>query len=237
MKKRMIFAMACLLSPGLASGVMAADGFDKELSALRKDIIPMCAQLQAGKPAQSPEQLLKEIDAIAAGWKALETKYASEPPAAYAKDPAWKSYFAEAADNFSIMRAKAADGDYKRAMQFCGLNCALFVKIHQVNGIVTLTDKMFSIRQGLRNAQSMAVAGNRKGAAKLVEEAAKGVAELEGIKPPEGAETGAWDADLRAVKEAMAALEADFETGEYAKFDAGLKKFLAVFNKIYSARV
>lgn len=88
MKKRMIFALTCLLFPGLATGVLAADSFDKELSALRKDIIFMCAQLQAGKPAQSPEQLLEEIDAIASGWKALEAKYAGQPPAAYAKDPA-----------------------------------------------------------------------------------------------------------------------------------------------------
>ncbi len=237
MKKRIILVLACLLSSGLASGGMAADGFDKELSALRKAIIPMCAQLQAGKPAQSPEQLLKEMDAVAAGWQALEAKYAAEPPAAYAKDPAWKGYLAEAADNFAIMRAKTAAGDYKRAMQFCGLNCALFVKIHQVNGIVALTDKMFGIRQTLKNAQGMVAAGNRKGAAKLVDEAAKGVAELEGIKPPEAAEKGAWDSDLKVVKEAMVSLEADFKTGEYEKFDAGFKKFLAVFNKIYQARV
>lgn len=237
MKKRMIFALICLLLPGLVSRVMAADGFDKELSSLRKAIIPMCAQLQAGKPGQSPEQLLKEIDDIAAGWKALEAKYAAEPPAAYAKDPAWKSYFAEAADNFAIMRAKAADGDYKRAMQFCGLNCALFVKMHQVNAITTLADKMFAIRQGLKQAQGMAAAGNWRGAARLTDSAAKEVAGLEAVQPPEDAEKSAWSADLQAVKGVMASLEIDFKTGEYEKFDAGLKKFFAVFNKIYQARV
>lgn len=135
------------------------------------------------------------------------------------------------------MRAKAAAGNYKRAMQFCGLNCALFVKIHQVNGIVTLADKMFAIRQGLKSAQGMAAAGNSKGAANLVEAAAKGAAELEGIKPPEGAETKAWAEDISAVQSAMALLRQELKTEEAGRFDEVLKKFLSVFNRIYQERV
>ncbi len=237
MKKSILFAFAGLLLSGLAAGAGAAEGFDAELSVMRKDIITMCAELQAGKPAESPEQLLKEIDSIAAGWRALEAKYASEPPAVYAKDPAWKAYFSEAADNFAIMRAKAAAGDYKRAMQFCGMNCALFVKMHQVNGIVTLTDKMFAIRQGLKSAQAMAMAGNRRGAARQVDAAVKGAAELEEVAAPEGADAKVWAADVSAVKTAMAVLEGDFKAEESGKFDEGLKKFFAIFNKIYQERV
>jgi len=85
------------------------NGFDSELSGLRKNVIGMCAQLQASQPQESQEQLLKEIDGIISGWEGLATAYKNKPPAEYAKDPAWQGYFDEALDNFKIMRQKTAE--------------------------------------------------------------------------------------------------------------------------------
>jgi hypothetical protein len=70
--------------------------FQSELSSLRKKIVPMCAQLQAGRPSVSQERLLGDIDSIITGWKAMTEAYKSNPPAEYSKDPAWQGYFGEA---------------------------------------------------------------------------------------------------------------------------------------------
>lgn len=42
-------------------------------------------------------------------------------------------------------------------------NCMLFVKIHKINGTVTLADAMFDLRSSVRMVISMAQAGNWSG--------------------------------------------------------------------------
>ena len=142
-------------------------GFQGDLSSLRKRIIPVCAQFQAGKPSQSKDKLLSDIDSIVSNWKTMAAAYQNNPPAQYAKDPFWPGYFDEALDNFVIMRDKAAQGNYKRATQFCGLNCGLFVNMNQVSGIDKLSDKMFMLRKNAKLMMDMVKAGNWKGAAHM----------------------------------------------------------------------
>jgi len=233
MKKTAVFVLAGLLLSGMGTVARAADGFDKELSGLRKNIIGMCAQLQAGQPKESPEQLLKEIDAITSGWDALGAAYKDAPPELYAKDPAWKSYFAEADDNFRIMRDKTEKKDYKRAMQFCGMNCALFVKIHQVNGVSTITDKMFSLRQNLKLVQGMTAAGNWGGANKTLEAASKIVTEIEGMPSPSGEKNESYADSIGNLKYSFEELKSAFKANDDAKFKSQLNKFWSEFNKIY----
>jgi len=234
MKKILIAAVFAL---GLAgSAPVFAQDFDGELSALRGKIIPMCAQLQAGKPNESPEQLLGEIDAVIAAWDGLAKKYTAEVPAAYAKDPEWKNYFSEGADNFSIMRQKAAAGDYKRAMHFCGLNCALFVKIKQVNGRAGFSDRLFFVRQNARLALLMAKADNWNDAIATLGRSGK---MLEEIKTPEGdsAEAAGYAADLKTLKADFAELSAAFGGRDMKKLGPAFAAYLAKFGKIYTKRI
>jgi transposase len=212
----------------------AQTSFDAELSNLRKSILSMCAQLQSGQPKESQEQLLKEIDEIISGWERITATYKNTPPTEYAKDPEWKTYFDEALDNFQIMRQKVEGKDYKRAMQFCGLNCALFVKIHQINSISTLADKMFALRQNLKLALSMVKSGNWKGADKIVVNATKNMEEIEKSLVPERMDKQEYSSDIQLLRKSYRELREVFNKKDLQKLNEQFKAFWGTFNKIYS---
>lgn len=208
--------------------------FDAELSALRKKIVVMCAQLQAGQPRESHNQLLGEVDWVIGQWSALTNKYKDNPPAEYSKDPEWKNYFSEASDNFFIMRQKIENKDYKRAMQFCGMNCALFVKIHQINGKITLTDLMFTVRQHLKMAISMAKAGNWRDAKKNMNDTRKLIRVIVKLPVPTGIEKQKYLADVDLLKKSYSQLNEVFSKEKTDQLNQQFKKFMGIFNAIYS---
>jgi len=209
------------------------NGFDKELSSLRKNIISMCAQLQAGQPKESQEQLLKEIDGIISGWEGMASAYKATPPAEYSKDPAWKSYFDEALDNFRIMRQKAEEKKYGRAMQFCGYNCSLFVKIHEVNGRSTLTDKMFMLRQNVRLAVSMAKAENWAGAQETIKKCSSNLNEIKKYPKPQNNDENEYSLDINQVESAYNKIMEVINNRNIQAIDGQLKSFIEDFGKIY----
>jgi len=230
MKK--VFAVITMLI-GICGLSYSENSFDNELSNLRKNVIGMCAQLQTGQLRENQEQLLKEIDDIISSWKEFTDKYKNTPPAEYGKDPDWKSYFDEALDNFQIMRQKVEEKNYNRAMQFCGLNCALFVKIHQVNGISTLTDKMFTLRQHLKLTLSMAKASNWAGAKEIMENASKNLQEIKKLATPANVDKKEYLNDIKLLDDSFAQLKSMFNTKDIKKFGEQFKTFLNTFNKLY----
>ncbi|MGQ9702373.1 MAG: hypothetical protein ACUVQT_07970 [bacterium] len=232
MKK--LFLVTLVLYLGLfQTGNSQENSFDAELSALRKKIVGVCAQLQAGQPRESHEQLLGEVDWVIGEWSSLTNKYKDNPPVEYTKDPEWKNYFSEAFDNFSIMKQKIENKDYKRAAQFCGMNCALFVKIHQINGKITLTDLMFTMRQHLKMAMSMAKAGNWRDAKKNMNDARELIQVMVKLPVPTGIEKQKYLADVDLLKKSYSELNEVFSNEETDQINQQFKEFLGIFNAIY----
>ncbi|MGQ9534390.1 MAG: hypothetical protein ACUVTF_04035 [bacterium] len=232
MKK--LFLVTLVLYLGLfQTGNSQENSFDAELSALRKKIVGVCAQLQAGQPRESHEQLLGEVDWVIGEWSSLTNKYKDNPPAEYTKDPEWKNYFSEAFDNFSIMKQKIENKDYKRAAQFCGMNCALFVKIHQINGKITMTDLMFTMRQHLKMAMSMAKAGNWRDAKKNMNDARELIQVMVKLPVPTGIEKQKYLVDVDLLKKSYSELNEVFSKEETDQLNQQFKKFLGIFNAIY----
>lgn len=241
--KRLVEAAGLALVVGIVAAGSAADAqpaargatFQSQLSALRGKIITMCAQLQAGKPARNPAQLLAEIDAIIAGWKELTGTWKAAPPAEYANDPAWPGYFGEALDNFEIMRARVEQGNYKRAMQFCGMNCQLFVTMNLVSGVDKASDRMFTVRKNAKTMMEMVSAGNWKGAERLRQQTDEAVAAMAAAVPPAGSDKAAFQQDMEAIKavyEAFTGAIAKKDAKEAAEtFSAFMKAFALVYPK------
>ena len=230
MKRFAIFLLAAIIPATMA--LSQPNDFDSQLSGLRKNIIAVCGRLQAAGPETVPAQMAAAVDSIISGWKSFKEIYQDNPPQAYANDPAWKGYFAEAADNFALMRAKASEANYKRATQFCGLNCALFVKIHQVNGVETVTDRLFSLRQAIMTAKAMTAAGNKKGAVRLLERHLKDfdqmpVSYMDASKVPEAkTDIALLKKDYAGMLKAVNALDKNTGSNEFIKY-------LGQFNNIY----
>jgi len=230
MKKVFVVIAVLIALCGLS---FSENSFDTELSGLRKSIIGMCAQLQMGQPKENQEQLLKEIDVIINGWERITATYKNTPPAEYAKDPAWKSYFNEASDNFQIMRQKVEGKDYNRAMQFCGLNCALFVKIHQVNGRISISDKLFPLRMNVRMAVSMAKAENWTGAQEILRQCAKQLQDIKKIPNPPAVDKTIYKSDISQIEQSYNSISKVIGKHDTQGIDKQLKSFMGNFGKIY----
>jgi len=217
-----------------AQPVVKSSTFQSELSSLRKKIVPMCAQLQAGKPAVSQENLLADIDSIISGWKAMTEAYKTNPPAEYAKDPSWQSYFPEALDNFEIMRARTEQQNYKRAMQFCGMNCGVFVTMNQVNGVDKASDKMFMVRKNAKMMMDMIKAGNWKGAAHVQEHTVEMVKAMMASTAPAGTDKAAFEQDMKNIKAAYDAFIGTFEKKDAKEAGEKFMAFMKTFGGAYS---
>jgi hypothetical protein len=140
-----------LVLVGLAAPLRAAarpgEDFESRLSAFRKDMIAACAQFQAGAPRESKEQFNAELAALEAAWAGLASDLREAPPALYAGDAKWPQYFDSVRENLQAMRAAVAGGRYGKAFETCGATCALFVTMHESNGISTVCDKLFEFRK------------------------------------------------------------------------------------------
>ena len=230
MKKVFVVIGMLLAMCGLS---FAESSFDTEVSGLRKSIISMCAQLQAGQPKESQEQLLKEIDGIINGWEKITATYKDNPPSQYAKDPAWKSYFAEALDNFQIMRQKAEGKDYQRAMQFCGMNCALFTTIYEVNGVNKITNKMFHLRKQLKMVVDTASTGNWTGAAVMLNNAIKLRDEVVKFPWPVGADKKEHSEMMKNLSKVVDSFAQAVNTKDIKEVKSKFGALLKVFGVIY----
>jgi len=145
-----IFAASMLLAlmvASVANAATVAGDFEARLSSFRGSMISACAQFQAGTPRESREQFDRELIALQAAWASLAAAYQGAPPAAYAKDAKWPTYFGSVAENLAAMRAAVSDNRYNKAFEICGSTCALFVTIHESNGISTVCDKLFEFRK------------------------------------------------------------------------------------------
>lgn len=233
MKRIVMFMLMAAIIPATIAFSQPSE-FDRQLSGLRKNIIAVCGKLQAAGPETVPAQMAAAVDSIITGWSSLKGSFQDNPPQIYANDPAWKGYFTEAADNFSLMKSRASEGNYKRAVQFCGLNCALFVKIHQVNGVETVTDRLFSLRQAIMTAKAMVSAGNNSGAVSLLK---KHIPSFDKMPLASGEEKEKVNQDIASLKKGYKAL-----TSTVAKQnkDVSMKEYngyLKTFNQIYADNI
>ena len=225
-----------ILVPSLSTGALYANenpGFDRDLSSLRKNLIQTCGKLQSADAETSRDSILKGIDETMAAWNSMALKYSNDIPEQYAGDKGWKGYFAEAADNFSLMKARAEEGKYGRAVQFCGMNCALFVKIHQVNGTVTIADKMFTLRMNAKLFVSMALASNTKGLVKMMKHTDEVLEDIHNMPAPADADKTAYAADIAKLDEIYASLKTVAAKGSDAEINEGMAAFMKEFGKIY----
>ena len=234
-KSRLILFVALVFSVLLVSASFAgAKDFQKDLSVLRKGVIPMCSQLQNPGQITDNAQLLAKIDLIIAGWKEISEAYKNNPPAEYAKDPSWPGYFNEVLDNFEIMRAKTAKKEYKRAMQFCGLNCGIFVNIDQVNGIRKLSDQLFMLRKNVKLMREMSLAGNWPGAKRL----GKNNEEIfEAMFLEASAEGPDTKQELKPLQSGYQMFAENIKKNNAVAVEQSFKIFMKRFNGLYVKRV
>jgi len=157
------FFLAMLLF--VTSSLMFAQikSFDEESAPWHKKAVMTCGMLRDMKTFD-PQKMLKNLDELSTELNALQTNYAENPPKEYANDPLWKTYFEDLADNIIIVKERVEKKQYRLAQNNCGNFCRIFGRMHKNNGLIDLTDMMFSLRAEIRSSMDMFNTQNYKGA-------------------------------------------------------------------------
>jgi len=157
--KKMIIAL--LLAAATVTGFAQTSSFDKEITPWHKLATMQCGMLKAN-PVNA-EQILKNLDELTSGLKVFTDKYLANPPAEYAKDVNWKSYFLTLSENIVVVRERVEKKQFAEASVYCSTFCKTFGQMHKINGTTDLTDVVFSWRMELKNTADMFNAGNTAG--------------------------------------------------------------------------
>ena len=158
--KKMIIAL--FMVAATVTGFAQTSSFDKEIAPWHKLATMQCGMLKAS-PVNA-EQILKNLDELTSGLKVFTDKYLDNPPAEYAKDVNWKSYFLTLSENIVVVRERVEKKQFAEASVYCSTFCKTFGQMHKINGTMDLTDVTFSWRMELKNTTDMFTVGNKDGA-------------------------------------------------------------------------
>ena len=137
--------------------------FDEEIAPWHKKAVMTCGMLRDMKTFDQ-QKMLNNLNQLSTELKTIQEKYAKNPPAQYANDPLWKSYFEDLEDNIAIVKERVEKTQYRLVQNYCGNFCRIFGRMHKNNGLTDLTDMMFSLRAEIRGAMDMYNARNFEGA-------------------------------------------------------------------------
>jgi len=225
------------LPPSALASARPAGDFETRLSAFRRGMIAACAQFQVGKPRESVEQFNAELAALEAAWAGLASDFREAPPALYAGDAKWPQYFDSVRENLQAMRAAVAGGRYGKAFETCGATCALFVTMHESNGISTVCDKLFEFRKQAKLMLGQIKNGHPEAAGlRLPALLAQRDAVL--LTPVPGKAAAERDEYLRLVREFSNSVDAfatalvnDTPAATLASYEAMMKAFTGAYNR------
>ena len=132
--------------------------FDQEASVFHKKAIMICATVK--QPSPNAEQVDALVVNAAAELSKLSGKYQFHPPVEYAEDPLWSSYFDDWADNMALVKTFVDKRNYALVARYCNTFCRIFVRMHQNNNRMDLTDRLFMLNLELKSGTDMANAGH-----------------------------------------------------------------------------
>jgi hypothetical protein len=156
--------IALLIAIATATGFTHAhtSAFDREIALWHKKATMQCVMLK-DNPVDD-QQILKNLSELETELKVVTDKYINKPPAKYAKDVNWKSYFQTLSENIVVVRERVEKKQFAQASIYCSTFCKTFEQMHKINGTTDLTDVEFSWRMEIKNTSDMLNAGNTEGA-------------------------------------------------------------------------
>lgn len=153
--------IAGMMALGLAQGAASPEpgAFDGDVAVFRRVVREYCAiaQKMAPQPTADKDQQAEGLRLLADAqrqWGDIQSKYAANPPAEYAKDKAFKARLRDVANALQDMDAALAAGDARRSFMACGFACGLFVQMHEQNGLNYALDKLFHLRADLKTTDT-----------------------------------------------------------------------------------
>ncbi len=146
-----------------ANNANAQSDFDKAQRNLHLSAVNTCGMIKS-KTGHDQAKILQSLENLKTQVTIIQDKYVKNPPAEYAKDPLFASYFAQIKDVANTLETKVKNENYKGAVMNCSHFCMTFGKMHAINGTIDLTDMMFNWTMQISMTQFMIDAGNYQGA-------------------------------------------------------------------------
>lgn len=215
--------------------------FDADVAVYRRVVRQYCAIVQKMMIAPSVDAAqqaegLKLLAEARRQWPEIESKYAANPPAEYAGDKTFRARLHDFGNALEDMDRALAAGDARRSFQACGFGCALFVHMHEQNGLNYALDKLFHLRADIKTtAAVMKIQGLEGVRARLSGLLQKRDAVLLAPPPfpPENANAAAYAFAVDELSRAMDRLALAVSAEDTKQAEAILANGLTLVNKPY----
>lgn len=237
----LVMSMAAGLAQNTALTPPSLTAFDEEVAVCRRVMREYCAIVQkmASLPAADRDQQAEGLRLLADArkqWAAIQSKYAANPPAEYAKDKAFKARLHDIGNALEDMEKALAAGDARRSFLACGFGCGLFVQMHEQNGLNYALDKLYHLRMDIRTTETVmktqGLAGVRPRMAALLQ---KRDAVVLAPPPfaPENPKAASYIASVDELSRALDRLALAVAVGDAKQVEEILSNGLMLVNKSY----
>lgn len=137
--------------------------FDEQVLSARQHMRSYCAliqQVMKTNDEMAAQKALKEVQQAGMLWNKLQKQFAQNPPPEYAADAQFTERLKTMQLLFDEMAVNVQNKKYAMAFHNCAYACGLFVKMHEENGLVYVSDRLFHLRKTLKSAQALHAAGH-----------------------------------------------------------------------------
>ncbi len=141
----------------------ALKDFDAQVLPARRYMRSYCGQIRQVMKTNdeiTAQKALQEIQQAGRLWQKLQKQFAKNPPPEYAADAQFDKRLKTMQILFDAMADNVQRKNYPMAFNNCAFACGLFVKMHEENGLVYVSDRLFHLRKALKSAQALHAAGH-----------------------------------------------------------------------------
>ena len=141
----------------------ALQEFDNQVLAARQHMRSYCGliqQVMKTNDEATAQKALKDVQQAGMLWEKLQMQFAKNPPPEYAADAQFDKRLKTMRILFDAMADNVHIKNYPMAFNNCAFACGLFVKMHEENGLVYVSDRLFHLRKALKSAQALHAAGH-----------------------------------------------------------------------------
>jgi len=160
---RRVLGLVLITTLTLTGASPALQDFDSQVLAARQQMRSYCGLIQSVMKTNdeaSAQKALKDVQQASLLWEKLQKQFAKNPPSEYASDAQFAGRLKTLQILFDAMADNVQVKNYPLAFHNCAYACGLFVKMHEENGLVYVSDRLFHLRKTLKSAQALHSAGH-----------------------------------------------------------------------------
>ena len=158
----MIIAMLLTLLPLHAQQSEGLNDFDRDVLAARRHMRSYCALIQSAMKNNddlTAQKSLPDIKQAGNLWEKIQKKYSKNPPAEYADDAKFTGRLKTFQLLLDEMAYNVEQKKYQMSFNNCAFACGLFVKMHEENNLIYVSDRLFHLRKAIKKATALQAAG------------------------------------------------------------------------------